>query len=46
MVKILTEKQVKPQIEPKHFTLEENEAALKDAFDDDSTGKVIMRVNQ
>lgn len=43
--KILTEKQVKPQIDEKEFTLDETEAALDYTFNGRPFGKVIINVN-
>ncbi|ARQ06039.1 NADP-dependent oxidoreductase [Macrococcoides canis] len=44
--KILAEKQVKPQIDPKEFSLKDTEAALNYTFDGHPSGKVIIKVNQ
>lgn len=44
--KILAEKQVKPQIDPKEFSLKDIEAALNYTFNGHPTGKVIIKVNQ
>lgn len=44
--KILAEKQVKPQIDPKEFSLKGTEAALNYTFDGHPSGKVIIKVNQ
>lgn len=44
--KILAEKQVKPQIDEKEFTLDETEAALNYTFNGHPNGKVIIKVSQ
>lgn len=44
--KILAEKQVKPQIDPKEFSLKDTEEALNYTFNGHPTGKVIIKVNQ
>lgn len=43
---ILADKQVKPQIDPKHFSLDDTEAALKYTFDGHPAGKVIIKITE